>query len=387
MQSFERQGDSRRNVTANWRRSDGDTVADSQFRSSSASRRGGGNNRSFRSGNDGDNEPRGRGDWRSDDDRSRGGQWAGRSGDRNRQDWSQRRSREDFSRTADHVRNRWNDHWRGDRDHGHGDRHRDAPFHGDWWKNHGHSKHAYYGHGRRHRNYSFFNVGFWPSYYWWGRPNYWWDRPYYWWGWSTGPRVSAWFSFGWPRPYYWDYGPGGYIYCYNDAVYVNGRWFAPAPLYYEQTANLAQSAPALAPEQEAETDWLPLGVFAMVPAGEEDSNLLMQLAVTKDGVIGGTFYNEATDETFPIEGMVDKETQRAAWSYVDAEDKRVLVETGIYNLTKDQCTALVHFSPEQIEVWQLVRLEAPEEGAAAGQEAMPALEPAEVPALPPPATE
>jgi hypothetical protein len=37
------------------------------------------------------------------------------------------------------------------------------------------------------------------------------------------------------------------------------------------------------------------------------------LAVSKEGIIAGTFYNESTGTTHPVEGMVDEETQRAIW--------------------------------------------------------------------------
>ena len=42
--------------------------------------------------------------------------------------------------------------------------------------------------------------------------------------------------------------------------------------------------------------------------------MYLQLAVSKQGVINGTLQNTATDSVQPIEGMVDKDTQRAAWT-------------------------------------------------------------------------
>ena len=47
----------------------------------------------------------------------------------------------------------------------------------------------------------------------------------------------------------------------------------------------------------------------------------MQLAVTKEGVIGGTASNQATAASFPIEGTVDKQTQRAVWKYTDDKNQ------------------------------------------------------------------
>ena len=118
----------------------------------------------------------------------------------------------------------------------------------------------------------------------------WNNRPFFWWDWCSAPVLTTWCGFSWGTPYYWDYGPGEYINCYNDVIYVNGRWFEPAPLYYRQTVLLAQSAPDLTPEQALQAEWLPLGVFAVSRDGVVDNNTLVQLAVTKEGVIGGTVH-------------------------------------------------------------------------------------------------
>ena len=98
--------------------------------------------------------------------------------------------------------------------------------------------------------------------------------------------------FGWPTPYYWDYGPGEYINCDNGVIYVNGRWFEPAPIFYDQTTHLLDQAPDVTAQDAAEQDWMPLGVFAVTPDGRNESNLTVQLAVTKDGVIAGTAYDK-----------------------------------------------------------------------------------------------
>jgi hypothetical protein len=181
--------------------------------------------------------------------------------------------------------------------------------------------------------------------------------------------LTNWLSFGWGTPYYWDYGPGEYINCYNDVIYVNGRWFEPAPIYYERTLVLAQSAPEIAPEQAIQIEWLPLGVFVVARDGVVDNNLLVQLAVTEDGVIGGTATNQTTGVSFDIEGTVDKQSQRAVWTYIDEKNSPIVMETSIYNLTQPESTAMVHYGPDDIQVVQLVRLEEPEaDGGAAVQQ-------------------
>ncbi len=259
---------------------------------------------------------------------------------------------------ADSVRHQWNDRWHGGGGRGgsakHGGPGPGRPFYGDWWKHHHHG----------------------PSYRGWFYWDRYVDRPWYWWGWVTAPRINTWFSFGWSRPYYWDYGPGEYIYYSDGVIYVNGVWYMPAREYYQRTYVLAQRVPEITPAQAAQVEWLPLGVFALTPEGIDQSNLLLQLAVTEDGVLGGTLLDQATGESFAVEGTVEKTTQRAVWSYEPVAGQRIVMETGIYNFTKPDTTALVHFGPEDMQVWQMVRLEQPgdAEAAAAAEESpeMPA---------------
>jgi hypothetical protein len=87
--------------------------------------------------------------------------------------------------------------------------------------------------------------------------------------------------------------------------------------------------------------------------------MYLQMAVSKDGILSGTFQNTATDTVKEIEGMVDQETQRAAWTVVG--QTRPIMETGIVNLTENTAPALVHFADGTTQQWLLVRLEAPKE--------------------------
>ena len=126
-----------------------------------------------------------------------------------------------------------------------------------------------------------------------------------------------------------------------------------------------RSRPDIAPEQAAQLEWMPLGVFAVTPDGVAEPEVLVQLAVTKDGVIGGTAYNQQTARSYAIEGTVEKETQRAVWAYTDPAGKRIVMETSVFNLTQPEATGLVHYGPNDIRVIQLVRLEDPSTGATA----------------------
>jgi hypothetical protein len=66
-----------------------------------------------------------------------------------------------------------------------------------------------------------------------------------------------------------------------------------------------------------------------------------------------------TDQAHTLQGQVDKDTQRLAFRIGESED--IVVESGLYNLTQDDTPVLVHFGPDQVENWLLVRLAQPEE--------------------------
>ena len=159
-----------------------------------------------------------------------GSKWrGGELGKGDHRDWSGRwRDGKRFD-VAHNIRDDWHDRdWKD---------HHDVPFHGDWWKHHGHHPSSpsppladtvggITGVGTLVPPSAVLLVEL-----------------------VLGTAAAPWFAFDWATPYYWDYGPGEYIHCDNNVIYVNGQWFAPAPVYYEQTVQLAESAPVIAPEQ------------------------------------------------------------------------------------------------------------------------------------------
>jgi hypothetical protein len=185
-------------------------------------------------------------------------------------------------------------------------------------------------------------------------PNY---RPGHWWKWATAGAITGWVVNRWTQPIYYRYGSGGTVYYENNVVYVNGQEYGSPEKYYEDATQIAASVPELTEEQEQQMEWMPLGVFAMTSEGVNASSMYLQLAVSQEGVIAGTFYNESTGTTHPVEGMVDEETQRAIWKAADGTNPDLVMETGIYNLTQDQAEVLVHFGPEQTQTVLLVRLD------------------------------
>jgi hypothetical protein len=148
------------------------------------------------------------------------------------------------------------------------------------------------------------------------------------------------------------------VYYQGDQVYYGNQPVASADEYAQQAEAIATSIPQNV--QPAESDWMPLGVFAMTPDGEPsgaDPTMYLQLAVSKQGIISGTYQNTATGATDAVEGMVDKQSQRAAWTAVGKT--RPLMEAGIVSLTQDSAPALVHFADGTTQQWLLVRLNKP----------------------------
>jgi len=192
-------------------------------------------------------------------------------------------------------------------------------------------------------------------------------------GWYTA-HPGAWFAAGWAasdiwhapvwssfvpwvgvaaEPVSYDYGTTTVI--HDNTVYVEGEPVASTEEYADQATAIADQGR----QEEASPDeeWKPLGVFGMIQGDEQVAQHIFQLAVNKDGVVRGSYYDAIADNTLPVYGSVDKKTQRIAWSI--GEKKTVVFEAGLVNLTKEQTTILVHYGKDNTQQMVLVRLEQP----------------------------
>jgi hypothetical protein len=224
----------------------------------------------------------------------------------------------------------------------------------DWRQNHSNDIRDYWrDHGGDH--------GDWFGDNWWNNNHIY--HPYYpgfrYWGWAAWPALTGWVGYGWSEPVYYNYGENV---CYEDgSVYYGDQPVATEDEYAQQAEAIATNIPEAKPAAE---DWMPLGVFAITSDGQPtgvDPTLYLQLAVSKQGILSGTLQNTTTGTAQAVEGMVDKQTQRAAWTVTGKT--RPLMETGITNLTQDTSPALVHFADGTTQQWLLVRLENPAETA------------------------
>ncbi|MBL8822096.1 MAG: mu-protocadherin- cell-suface protein, partial [Planctomycetia bacterium] len=178
--------------------------------------------------------------------------------------------------------------------------------------------------------------------------------------------LTTWFSWNaasnaaWQQPIYYDYGTGGNVYISNNYAMVGGQQVATRDEFAESAAVLATVPPPANEEQAAAVEWMPLGTFALSTSEKDtEPTRVLQLAVTKDGIIGGTWYNYQTEQSVSIQGKVDKDTQRVAFRI--GENDNLIAETGMYNLTKDEVPLMVHFGTQKTEQFMMVRLKYNEE--------------------------
>jgi hypothetical protein len=174
--------------------------------------------------------------------------------------------------------------------------------------------------------------------------------------WAAVPYATLSSFCGYPaEPVIYDYGSN--VVYENNQVYYDGAPVATADEYYTQASQIAAVGEEAKPPETEE--WQSLGVFAMVQGDEKDANNIFQLAINKDGVIRGNYYNAMTDTTVPVTGSVEKNSRRAAW--IVGQKKDVVYETGIANLSQAETSVLVHQGKDRTQQWTLVRLEAPKE--------------------------
>jgi hypothetical protein len=177
---------------------------------------------------------------------------------------------------------------------------------------------------------------------------------------ATWDSLGSWFDYGNTEPVYYDYGNN--ITYQDNSVYVNGQDVGTAQEYYKQSQDLATTGA----QTNASTDeqWMPLGVFALTKPDHSSASMTLQLAVNKAGVIRGNYTNTVMHETLPIHGSVDKKTQRACWTV--GKNTKTVMETGLYNLTKDEAPALIHFGADRTEQWMLVRIKKDDQSSGDG---------------------
>jgi hypothetical protein len=160
-----------------------------------------------------------------------------------------------------------------------------------------------------------------------------------------------------------DYDYGSTVVYNDDHVYVNGWDNGTAQQYADQATAIASQGQSADPPPT--DDWKPLGVFALVQGDDKTSNYIFQLAVNKDGIIRGNYYDGVQDTTTEVYGSIDKKSQRAAWTVGKKKDR--VFEAGVGNLTQSECPCLLHVGSQSTSQMLLVRVQQPPATSAAPQ--------------------
>ncbi len=123
----------------------------------------------------------------------------------------------------------------------------------------------------------------------------------------------------------------------------------------QQEQDAAQLAAAGAVDVPNNTQFLPLGVYALAPAGHSDATAVVQLSVTKDGILRGSYCDLISDQGQTIFGAIDKQSRRAAWT-VGTGGKAVF-ETTLDSLTRADGQVALEFPGGDVKQYTLARFE------------------------------
>jgi hypothetical protein len=143
---------------------------------------------------------------------------------------------------------------------------------------------------------------------------------------------------------------------------------SPAATGTEQVHTSETLDPEQADLAQTNDEFLPLGVFALAPAGAQDPSALLQLAVNKQGEVAGNYFDVVTGANSPVHGSLDKHTQLATFKIGAPESAEF--EAALVSLTRPDGSIRLRFAGGDVSDWQLARFES--------HSATP------VPALPPP---
>jgi hypothetical protein len=122
-----------------------------------------------------------------------------------------------------------------------------------------------------------------------------------------------------------------------------------------QSDDAASLAARGAVDVSDDTQFMPLGVFALAPATHTDATAVVQLSVSKDGLLRGSYCDLMTDQAQTVFGAIDKQSQRAAWT-VGAGGK-VVFATTLASLTQASGPVSLLFANGDNRQWTLARFE------------------------------
>lgn len=172
---------------------------------------------------------------------------------------------------------------------------------------------------------------------------------------STHPYADAWAVATWGALNVW---VSGYNASPNPYL-VSGGTYTSVSTYDVPTVEpeVTTSEPPANPEDRQAGEWLPLGVFGLVDATGRTTPMVLQLAISRAGILAGTYFNADSDATQQLTGQLNPTTQVVSWTVSD--NPTVVFETQLVGLTQTQSDVAIRFGSDVSETWHLVRLDAP----------------------------
>ncbi len=259
---------------------------------------------------------------------------------------------------------------------GHGGGHHGGGHHAGHHSGHHAGHHdGHHGNHHHHTHYANHNRPF--THGWYGQHNGAWGG----WGWGAGNAwapaafgtAAAWLGLSALEPVAGGYTP------IDTTVYTADQG-SPADDDVNQTADddaqpedidVAKQAAELAKTGQTDppkdTELLPLGVYSLAPQGQAEASAMLQLSVSKDGVLRGSYCDLLSNQAHPITGAVDKKTQRVAWTV--SPNGKTLFETSLANLTQEKGPLSVHYEDGESRAWTVARYEGDEAESSASPEA------------------
>ena len=127
----------------------------------------------------------------------------------------------------------------------------------------------------------------------------------------------------------------------------------------EPSATADQPVQAGTGEVAGDTHWMPIGVFALRPVGQAEATRVIQLAVSREGVVRGSHYDLVSDHVQDVRGAVDKQDLRVTWTI--GETGSVVFEAPLDELSRPDGRITVHFPGGKTAAWQTVQVSPPAE--------------------------
>jgi len=119
----------------------------------------------------------------------------------------------------------------------------------------------------------------------------------------------------------------------------------------QEAASLAEAGSGA--QVDDQTEWMAIGVFGMTPNSQTKPTRMVQLAVSKEGVLRGSYCDMVGEAVQDVAGQVDKKSMRAAWRLGD--EGQVTFEAPLGALTQPESAVAVHFANGSVEQWQLLQ--------------------------------